>query len=475
MHVDDALRFIEDTLVKEGGRRLTDVQRAVFRGSWDDRGYKEIPKLYRLSCSENYLKRDVGPELWQLLSRVLGEEVTKKKLRGSIERAYDRLTGLVNQISDAPAIEPPVREPSTSNGLTPASNLEAMRASPSQSSSRPTSPQQEWDTRVPDVTYFQGRERELEELCRWLTIENCRLLLINGIAGIGKTYLSVRLAQRVREQFEYLIWRSMAPVQNQPLPLAELLTDLISFFSQGAETEGSLPRLIYYLRNHACAIVLDGFELVLRAGVHDGSYLPGYEAYGELLKQLGETAHQSRVILTSREKPRQIASVEGESKPVRAKKLTGMGEQAIIQMFASRSEGVFEGKERDWRTLISRCDGHPLMLNDVATQIVEMFNGQVGEFLKQMQQDSLISSEIRGVFQQQLDRLSSLEQTIISTLSAHPEPIEVDNILQRLPQPFSRIQLLEGLQSLRRRSLLEVEGTRYSLPPLLGECFRSPT
>jgi hypothetical protein len=52
-------------------------------------------------------------------------------------------------------------------------------------------------------------------------------------------------------------------------------------------------------------------ETILEAG-EAGQFRNGYEGYGELLRVMGETAHSSCVILTSREKPAIIVASEGE-------------------------------------------------------------------------------------------------------------------------------------------------------------------
>jgi hypothetical protein len=48
-------------------------------------------------------------------------------------------------------------------------------------------------------------------------------------------------------------------------------------------------------------------ETILEAG-EAGQFRNDYEGYGELLRVMGETAHSSCIILTSREKPAIIAA-----------------------------------------------------------------------------------------------------------------------------------------------------------------------
>ena len=477
MDSDKALEFIDNILVQKGKRRLNDIQRAVFRGSWEDRAYKEIRRHYRLGCSDDYLMKDVGPELWQLLREVLGQRVTKKNLKGPVELLWTQLEREIDvekNGSHPPSINSngslPVDEVATTPKPSVIGENTSASSPPVVVTDRFTRPytQQDWGS-VPDIPSFRGRERELNELSQWLTLD-CRLLAIVGIAGTGKTYLGVRLAQRMRGQFEYLIWRSLSHAPR----LDELLADLIPFISDQQEPIYTLPRLMHYIRSQSCLIVLDGFDAVLQGGVHDGSYKPGYEEYAEFLRQLGNTFHQSRVVLTSQEKPRQIASVEGENQPVRSRTLNGLGEQAGLTIFASRGEAVFTGSESDWNALFRRCVGHPLALNVVAARIWDVFGGNVSEFLEHMRNAPIVSGELQEALARQLERLSSLEKTIVHCLASHNQPADVEDILRLIPEPFSHPQLIDGLQSLRRRSLITVEATRYSLHPLMLEFVQQP-
>jgi len=86
--------------------------------------------------------------------------------------------------------------------------------------------QQDWGE-APELTLFEGRNEELSELEQWIVNDHCKLVSIYGIGGIGKTTLSVKLAEQVVKHFDYLIWRSL---NNRP-PVGDILADCIKFFS----------------------------------------------------------------------------------------------------------------------------------------------------------------------------------------------------------------------------------------------------
>ena len=117
-----------------------------------------------------------------------------------------------------------------------------------------------------------------------------------------------------------MLWRS---VRDAP-SCEELVADCITFFSETppaefpASLEQRITQLVVRLQASRCLLVLDNLESLLESGDQAGGYLPGYEGYGRLIQRLGESAHQSCVLLTSREKPKEIEPLEGTRSPVRS-------------------------------------------------------------------------------------------------------------------------------------------------------------
>lgn len=317
----------------------------------------------------------------------------------------------------------------------------------------------DWGEAV-DISAFYGRTEELGHLEKWIVEDGCRLVALLGMGGIGKTSLSVILARQIKEEFAYVVWRSL---RNAP-PVRELLADLVKFFSNGEQTDlpddvsSAIALLIgEYLQKHRCLLVLDNVESILSAGDRAGEYRQGYEDYGELLRRLGETYHCSCILLTSREKPKEIALLEGKTRPVRVWQLTGLTEADGKKIF--QAEG-FSESESGWKELIKWYEGNPLALKIAATTIQELFSGNIDEFLEQ---GTIAFGDIRDLLEQQFNRLSPLEQEIMYWLAIEGEPVSMSELRDDLVVSPIRLKILEALESLGRRFLIERVGAGFTL------------
>ncbi|RUS97406.1 hypothetical protein DSM106972_085090 [Dulcicalothrix desertica PCC 7102] len=333
----------------------------------------------------------------------------------------------------------------------------------------PSHPLTDWGEAV-DVAIFFGRAHELALLENWIGNDN-RLILLLGMGGIGKTSLSIKLGQHIQEEFEFVIWRSL---RNSP-SLGEMLASLLLFFANSKPVNLSeniserLTQVMAHLREHRCLVILDNVESILADGARSGHYQVSYENYGEFFKLLGETSHSSCVVLTSREKPQEVATLEGDTLPVKTLQLTGLQENAALELV--RSKSVFYGSDAEWQDLIQHYAGNPLALKIIATTIQELFNGDIKEFLAQ---GTKVFGTIYDLLSQQFQRLSVLEKDLMYWICINREPVTLAELRADLVLPVSPMKLLEALESLSRRNLIEKTSlphtsVQFTLQPVVME------
>ncbi len=168
-----------------------------------------------------------------------------------------------------------------------------------------------------------------------------------------------------------------------------------------------------------------------------------------MLRRVGETAHKSCLLLTSREKPAELRALEGRRSPVRSLCLAGLDVAACEHLLA---ENEVVGSQEERARLVERYAGNPLALKIVAETIADLFGGEIGPFLAQ---NTVVFGSIADLLGAQYARLSPLEQTVLSWLAIVREPVTIDELCSVLVTPLPRVQVLEAIDGLRRRFLIE--------------------
>jgi SpoVK/Ycf46/Vps4 family AAA+-type ATPase len=462
-------------LASAKGKGLTPVEKKFLRGLLCGFSPAEIASAVYKSRSSStvrvYLSNGLYKYIEEMLSKLAGTSVKVKnwsRVTHLLERAGYKKAWLQVELSNNLVLATTNQEP----------DVFTMQ----------TAQQNNWGEAI-DVSVFYGRIHELTQITHWVVNERCRLVLILGMGGIGKTALSVKLAQEVQGEFEFVIWRSL---QSSP-SLPHLLNQLIKFLSssdiQIASTiEESISQLIDCMREKRCLVVLDAADSILSAGENESDenatdwviksniapestwilppirYRKGYEGYGELIRRLGESQHQSCLLLTSREKPQAIAALEGKTLPVRTLKLTGLNYDESLEIL--KAKGFVNIKEEESKPLIDWYVGNPLFLKLVATTIQELFAGNVYEFIEQ---GTVVFGEIRAILDQQFLRLSQLEKHVMYWLALNQDFISVRKLQKDIVPRVSQRLILEAIELLLMRSLIERQVSSFSLTPVLME------
>ncbi|MBI4781429.1 MAG: hypothetical protein HY785_08885 [Oscillatoriophycideae cyanobacterium NC_groundwater_1537_Pr4_S-0.65um_50_18] len=322
---------------------------------------------------------------------------------------------------------------------------------------------QDWGE-APDSSVFYGRTDELARLEHWITQDQCHLVLVLGMGGTGKTALSVKLLEQISDRFDAFIWRSL---RNAP-PLQKLLSDLILFLTGQQATlpdslESQLSMLMELLRQRRCLLVLDNAESILQGSERVGQYREGYEAYRELFARVANGRHQSSLVLTSRERPIGLTAQLGDQTTVRSLSLSGLPLSESKQILAAK--GLIDA-DSAFQQLIQAYSGNPLALKIAAATIHSTFSGNISQFL---QQQIAAYGDIWDLLDQQFDRLSRLEQQVMYWLAIEREWIAFADLHENFIPPIAQRQLVEALESLQGRSLIETSAMGFTQQPVVME------
>lgn len=318
---------------------------------------------------------------------------------------------------------------------------------------------------APELSDFYGRHEELSTLESWIIEEKCKLVALLGIGGIGKTAIAAKLGSRIGQRFKYVIWRSL----REAPPIEKVLSDCIQFCSEQRDqftpesTSDSITKLIQHLNKNRCLLIFDNVESILKVKKQTGYYYrEGYETYGHLFQRIGESKHQSCLVLTSREQPKEIAQLEGINRPVRSLVIRGLQEQYGQKIL--EAEGL-STSDLQWKQVFEHYTGHPFALKMAAKNIRDIFSSDISLFLRKGKKTF---KDIEDLLEQQFDRLSKESQSIMFWLAINREPMPVCNIQDDILDSAST-HIHELLKSLLSCFLVERMDAGFTLQNVVME------
>jgi DNA-binding Xre family transcriptional regulator len=239
-----------------------------------------------------------------------------------------------------------------------------------------------------------GREKLVEELKEKLT-DSCRLLLILGLTGIGKTALAERMAFSLQDWFgsdwQYGFMRASFEKAVQSTDFASTATQWLEKWGVKIppgerKPEQLLGRLLDYLQHHRVLVLVDSLESLLSGNEEEGwgNFAdPWWERF--LVGVLLAESFPSRIIVTSQDLPLQLVE-QRYSNLWHRHVLMGLDEAEQETLF--ERTGLDVSATSFDKPLLMRLGkaykGHPLVLRVIIGEIWESFEGNVQAYWEEV-------------------------------------------------------------------------------------------
>ncbi|MGB3509875.1 MAG: NB-ARC domain-containing protein [Microcoleaceae cyanobacterium] len=238
-----------------------------------------------------------------------------------------------------------------------------------------------------------GREDLIVELTTKVK-ESCRLLILVGIGGIGKTALAEKLAVELHQEFLQGDWSRLhqenldndAEARNFRNVAIRWLQKWGESLTQDdyQDIEKLLYKLVNRLRENRYLVIIDSLENILVGNEEEGWSDFQDELWVRFLEMfLASPECQSRIILTSQDFPGQIP--QRYQNFWESKLLTGLRESEQLQLFKKTGLEVEDNSPNlpYLQRIGNAYEGHPLALRVIAGEIgSKPFNGNVVAYWK---------------------------------------------------------------------------------------------
>jgi DNA-binding Xre family transcriptional regulator len=300
---------------------------------------------------------------------------------------------------------------------------------------------------IPADPDFYGRKLELAQLQTWTANLNCRLIVLYGLDGIGKSSLVAQLIKQVRGNFQRIEWKTFSYGDPVETTLIDLLQQLDPNGAFDLLTTQQLHERLWQQLQQRCLIVLEQEQ---------DDNTAQFDQYKQLLRKLLQTygkAHYSCILLiTAYEKPDDVTAVANHRDAAKSLHLTGVDIATGLEILKHKEPKLVNDPVMA-AELVQRFGGYPLALKLVSSHIRDRYDGNIQLFLDHR----YIPQSIADMIKRSIDDLEQPALTILDILKDAAPMSQAQ--LQAACQAQIPVDLdfIKAKDILERRSLL----TRY--------------
>ena len=308
---------------------------------------------------------------------------------------------------------------------------------------------------LPDIADFVNRDEEQTNL-EGIIRRKKNMIIIQGMAGIGKTQIAAKLIQNIKNDcISY--WKEMRDIDTFDSVTRNLagflrenndseLADYIEY--DGTDHEIIINTLLNSLNEKQYALFFDNYQVVENKEVHD------------LFKRFKEKLTKSTIIITTREPPQFVSAADRSQNKLEEENIEGFEPEATRDYF--KQKGVDVSQEQLDR-IDQKIGGHPnsllmfaslslsgeMEIDEIIEEIEDVPETKIGEYLY----DEIYTG------------LSKVEKEVLKALSVFRTAVTADACI-----PVSKTDIVrEILLSLTRKLIVKRKKKRYYLHDLIRE------
>jgi tetratricopeptide (TPR) repeat protein/DNA-binding transcriptional ArsR family regulator len=293
---------------------------------------------------------------------------------------------------------------------------------------------------VPETHMFTGRERELDLL------ERSPIIVIEGIAGIGKTYLASKYVQKLQKEGKKIFWHTFTEIDSFHYLINKLsvflnnvgYSNLLEYIKQEGKDARVLLSLFQQGISDDMGFCFDGFQQVRDKDI---------VALFRLLKNV-----QGKIIITTRERPSFLSISRTDIGEIR---LSALSERESLVFLHSRGVPLENGELQNAH---HRLGGHPLILDMFCEAVREKRAADLLESLPVDRVEDYLWSEI-------VEKFSESERQLVECLSMLRVPAS-PSILNQIYKSGRFWTILRGLE---KRMIIKKQNGNYVLPSMIKE------
>jgi AAA ATPase domain len=300
---------------------------------------------------------------------------------------------------------------------------------------------------IPADPNFYGRGEELATLKSWATNPNCRLIILYGLDGIGKSSLVAQLIKQVRTSFGRIEWKTFSYGDSVSSTLIDLLQQLDSLNHFSDLNFQQLTEKLWWHLQQRCLIILEQEQ--------DGN-THKFDDYKQLFRKLlqmhGKSHHSCILLITSYEKPDDVTAVADRDHAAKSLHLNGVDVATGLEILKNKELKLVK-KPEIAAELVRQFGGYPLALKLVSSHIRDRYNGDIQQFLNNL----YVPQSIGDIINQLITDLDRPARVILDILK------DAEPMSQAQLHEACQLQLLSDLDFIRAKDVLERRSllTRY--------------